>query len=39
MIKRGGGVIAKAVPDVKQKTLKPLIVNHVEKDASVYTDE
>ncbi len=39
MIERGGHVIAKAVPNVKRKTLEPIIEDNVEKGSNVYTDE
>ena len=32
-------MIAKVVPNVKRKTLEPIIKKHVEKGSNVYTDE
>jgi len=37
--KRKGNVIAQVVPDVKRRTLEPIIIKHVEKGSSIYTDE
>lgn len=39
MLQREGIVIANVVPDTKQKTVEPIIVEYVDKDAVVYTDE
>jgi transposase-like protein len=37
--KRKGNVVALVVPNVRRKTLEPIIRNYVEKDSNVYTDE
>ena len=39
MIERGGDLMAKVVPDVKRRTLEPIIRENVEPGAAVYTDE
>ena len=39
MIERGGDLMAHVVPDVKKRTLLPLIWNHVERGSTVHTDE
>lgn len=39
MIERNGKVIARVVPNVKRKTLEPIIEANVEKGSNVYTDE
>ncbi|CAG8597612.1 2789_t:CDS:2 [Ambispora leptoticha] len=39
MIKRGGNAIAEVVPDVKQRTLEPIIRKYIKKGSDVYTDE
>ena len=39
MLERGGDVMAKVVPDVRKRTLLPLIWNHVERGSTVHTDE
>jgi transposase len=39
MIKRGGNVIVKVVPNVKQSTLEPIIRANVKEGSNVYTDE
>jgi len=36
---RGGNAIAEVVPDVKQKTLEPIIRKYVKEGSNVYTDE
>ena len=39
MIERGGQVLIKMLDNVQQKTIKPIIEQHVEKDSLVYSDE
>ena len=39
MVEEGGDAIAKVVPDVKKRTLHPIIEEHVEKGTRVETDE
>ena len=39
MVERGGQAVAKVVPDVKAKTLLPMILEHVPAGQTVYTDE
>lgn len=39
MIERGGNVIAKQVPDTKDKTLFPIIFKNVEIDTTIITDD
>ena len=39
MIERGGDVMANVVPDVKRRTLEPLIRQNVEPGSAVHTDE
>lgn len=39
MVKRGGNAIAKVVPNVKQKTLEPIIRANIEEGSTVNTDE
>ena len=39
MLERGGDVMAKVVPDVRKRTLLPLIWNNVERGSTVHTDE
>ncbi|MEG7978983.1 MAG: transposase [Mollicutes bacterium UO1] len=39
IIKRGGNVIAIVVPNVKRKTLEPIIRKYVKEGATVLTDE
>jgi len=38
LLKRGGKVYAKVIPDVKSKTLKAIIDDHVVPDSIVYSD-
>ena len=38
LLKRGGKVYTKVIPDVKSKTLKAIIDGHVEPDSIVYSD-
>jgi transposase-like protein len=39
LIQRGGDVILKMLPNVKQTTIKPIIEACVAKDSQVFTDE
>ncbi|MCY3762029.1 MAG: IS1595 family transposase [Gemmatimonadetes bacterium] len=39
MVEREGDVMAKVVPDVKRRTLEPIIRENVEKGSTVHTDE
>ena len=39
MVERGGEVMTKVVPNVRKKTLQPIIKDNVEKGATVHTDE
>ena len=39
MLERGGDVMAKVVPDVKKRTLQPIIAENVEPCSIVFTDE
>ncbi len=39
MIERGGDLMAKVVPDVKRRTLEPIIRENVEPGSTVHTDE
>jgi len=39
MVQRGGDIITRVVPDVKRKTLLPLIEKHIKKGSAVSTDE
>ena len=39
MVERGGDVVPKVVPNVRKKTLEPIIQAHVEKRSTVHTDE
>ncbi len=39
LVERNGKVVAKRVPDVKAKTLIPIIEKHVEKGSTMLTDE
>ena len=39
MVERGGQAVVKVVPDVKARTLVPLIQEHVPAGQTVYTDE
>ena len=36
MLERDGDVMAKAVPDVKKKTLQPILAENVEKGSTVH---
>jgi transposase len=38
MLERGGDVVAKVVPDVKTKTIFPIIQKHVQKGSYISTD-
>lgn len=38
MLERGGQVIARAIPNVRKKTLQPLVREHVAKGAELHTD-
>ena len=39
MVERGGDVMAKVVPNVRKRTLEPIICQHVEQGSLVHTDE
>ena len=39
MVERGGRAIVKVVPDVKARTLLPIIQEHVMPGSTIYTDE
>ena len=39
MVERGGDVMAKVVPDVKKKTLLPIVQDNVAAGSTVHTDE
>ena len=39
MLERDGDVMANVVPDVRKKTLQPIIKENVVKDSTVHTDE
>jgi len=39
MVRRGGDAIAYVVPNVKQKTLEPIIRANIEEGSTVNTDE
>ena len=39
MLERDGDVMANVVPNVRKKTLQPIIKENVVKDSAVYTDE
>jgi transposase len=39
MVQRGGLVNLKVLPNVQQKTIKPIIESGVEKGSTFYTDE
>ena len=39
MLERGGDVMTKVVPNVRKKTLQPIIKENVEKGSTVHTDE
>src|ERR1039458_8625798 len=39
MIERGGRVKAEVVPDTKRKTLRPRVIDAVEVESSLYTDQ
>lgn len=39
MLERGGDLIAKVVPDVRKRTLHPLVFENVEPGSTVHTDE
>jgi len=39
MIERGGNVITRVVPNVKRKTLEPIIRANIKERSNVYTDE
>ena len=39
MLERGGDVMLKVVPNVRKKTLQPIIKENVEKGSTVHTDE
>ena len=39
MMERNGDVMTKVVPDAKTKTIRPLILENVEKDSTINSDE
>ncbi len=39
MVERGGSAVVKVVPDVKARTLLPMIQAHIPQGQTVYTDE
>ena len=39
MLERGGDVMAKVVPNVRKRTLQPIITENVESGSTVHTDE
>ena len=39
MLERGGDVMATVVPDVKKRTLQPIVVQNVDPGSTVHTDE
>lgn len=39
MLERGGDVMAKVVPNVRKRTLQPIIAENVESGSTVHTDE
>ena len=39
MLERGGDVMATVVPDVKKRTLQPIVAENVEPGSTVHTDE
>ena len=39
MLERGGDVMTKVVPNVRKKTLQPIIKENVVKGSTVHTDE
>jgi transposase-like protein len=39
LIERGGNVIIRMLPNVQQKTIKPVILQNVEPQSLIYTDE
>lgn len=39
MLERGGEVMTKVVPNVRKKTLQPIVKENVEKGSTVHTDE
>ena len=39
MLERGGEVMTKVVPDVKKRTLQPIVSENVEQGSTVHTDE
>jgi transposase-like protein len=39
MIQRGGEIVLKMLDNVQQKTIQPLIEQHVKKGSLIYTDE
>ena len=39
MIERGGDVMARVVPDVKRRTLEPIVRENVEPGSTIHTDE
>ena len=39
MLERGGDVMAKVIPDVKKRTLQPIVTDNVETGSTIHTDE
>lgn len=39
IVERGGNLVIKMLPNVKQKTIEPIIKKHVKIDSVFYTDE
>ena len=39
MLERGGDVMAKVVPDVKKRTLHPIVAENVKPGSTIHTDE
>jgi len=39
MVERGGDIITRIIPDVKRTTLERHIIRHVDRDATISTDE
>ncbi len=39
MLERGGDVMTKVVPDVKMRTLQPIVVENVKAGSTIHTDE
>ena len=39
MLERGGDIMAKVVPNMRKKTLQPIIKDNVEEGSTIHTDE